>query len=430
MKRFRPEDLDASGLAALLGRASAEVAETLESVRPILQAVRERGDAAVLEASRRFDGVEPRPLLLHEPEVAARAAAAGPELFAALREAADHVRAVHTAQRRREPIVEPVQGVRVWRESRPIEAVGLYVPGGTAALASTALMLAVPAAVAGCERRVLCTPPGPDGGPAPAVCAAALVAEVSEIYCAGGAQAIGALAYGTESLGPPVDKIFGPGNRYVAAAKQLVSVEPGGPAIDLPAGPSEVLVIADASAHPAWVAADLLAQAEHDGDAIVTVVSDSEAILAEAEAELERQLDGLPRAAIARRALHRRGAALLVRSLEEAFALADRLAPEHLALHVAEAQRWAPRVRTAGTVFVGPLAPEAAGDYATGSNHTLPTGRAARHSSGVSLDSFQRWIAYQELDRAGLARLAPAIATLARAEGLEAHARSVEARLS
>jgi histidinol dehydrogenase len=429
MKLVHHAELDASALAALLGRASGGVAEAIETVRPILAAVRERGDDAVLELSRRFDRVEPSPLLLGEREIAQRALQAGDELKAALRSAASAIEAVHAAQRRSEPATEPVPGVHVWRESRPIESVGLYVPGGSAPLPSTALMLAVPAAVAGCRRRVLCTPPGPDGGPSPAVCAAALVAGVQELYCAGGAQAIAALAFGTQALGAPVDKIFGPGNRYVAAAKQLVSVEPGGPTIDLLAGPSEVLVLADADAEPAWVAADLLAQAEHDADAIVTLVSDSERLLAAVEDQIEDQLATLPRAATARQALERHGVAILVPDLWTGVQLANRLAPEHLSLHVADARRWAALVQSAGAVFVGPMVPEAAGDYATGANHTLPTCRAARHSGGLSLDAFQRWVTFQQFEAAGLGLLAPTISVLARAEGLEAHARSVEMRL-
>jgi histidinol dehydrogenase len=370
----------------------------------------------------------PEPLCLDERQIAERASRVSAELLDALKLAATNIEIVHRAQLRSESPIEPVPGVRVWRESRPIDSVGLYVPGGSAALPSTALMLAVPAEVAGCRRRVVATPPGPDGGPSVAVCAAAWLAGVRELYCAGGAQAIAAMAYGTESL-PAVDKIFGPGNRYVAAAKQLVSVEPQGPASDLQAGPSELLVIADEEASAEWVAADLLAQAEHDADAVVTLLSVSEALVRLVEEALERQLASLPREPIARKALDR-SAAILVRSLPEAAGLADELAPEHLALHVAEPTLLAAKIRNAGAVFIGPHSPEAAGDYATGSNHTLPTGRAARHSSGLSVADFQRWVNFQAVDASGLAALGPAIITLARAEGLEAHARSVERRLS
>jgi histidinol dehydrogenase len=426
MRVLRSDALDAATLGELLGRSAARAAEALEAVRPILEAVRRGGDAAVLEYSLKFDGVEAKPLLLDAAAIRRRASTVDGRLRQALALAAANVEAAHRAQQRVEAPIEPMPGVRLWREARPIQAVGLYVPGGTAALPSTALMLAVPAQVAGCPRRVLATPPGPDGGPNPLTCAAAELAGIEHLYCAGGAQAVAALAFGTESLAP-VHKIFGPGNRFVAAAKQLVSIEPQGPAIDLLAGPSELLVIADGSASADVVAADLLAQAEHDADAVVTLLATSASLVDAVLERVQQRLEDLPRAAIARAAMQR-AAAIVVGSLTEAVELANRFAPEHLALHVHEPAALCPAIHSAGAVFVGELTPEAAGDYATGSNHTLPTGRAARHSGGLSLDAFQRWVSFQQLDAQGLAALAPAVCTLARAEGLEAHARSVEAR--
>jgi histidinol dehydrogenase len=428
MKLWRSEDLDQAARLDLMSRSAGAAVDAMQAVRPILEAVRNAGDKAVAELSVKFDGIEPKPIWLGPDEIARRAKMVEPELLRALGAAARNIELVHRAQLHFEPAATPAPGIRVWREARPIDAVGLYVPGGSAVLPSTALMLAIPARVAGCTRRVLATPPGPDGGPSPVVCAAAELAGVSEIYCAGGAQAIAAMAFGTETLGP-VDKIFGPGNRYVAAAKRLVSVEPQGPAMDLHAGPSELLVIADASASPAWVASDLLAQAEHDADAVVTLLSESQSLLDAVLEAVAGQLESLPRAKIAEAALSH-GAAILVRDLHEAVELANDLAPEHLSLQVADPASLTARIRNAGAVFLGPLTPEAAGDYATGGNHTLPTGRAARHSSGLGVNDFQRWITFHSVDREGLQTLAPVITTLARAEGLEAHARSIDRRLS
>jgi histidinol dehydrogenase len=303
----------------------------------------------------------------------------------------------------------------------------MYVPAGTAPLPSTAIMLAVPAALAGCRERVICTPPRPDGSADPAVLYVARRCEVTRVFKLGGAQAIAALAYGTEQVAR-VDKIYGPGNAWVAAAKELVSADPEGAAIDLPAGPSEVLVIADADARPAFVAADLLAQAEHGIDAQAVLVTPSGRLARDVIAELERQLSALPRHAIARQSLgHAR--LLLVADLYEAFDVSNAYAPEHLILQVARPREWLSRVEAAGSVFLGPWSPETLGDYCSGTNHVLPTGGAARAWSGLALLDFTRRITLQELTPAGLQGLGPAARTLAQLEGLQGHANAVDVRL-
>ncbi len=395
-------------------------------VQPIVEAVAREGDAALRRFTRHFDGVELEHLAVPEAEFDAAEASLEPALKDAIRQAAANIERFHAAQAETVQVVETMPGVRCWRKALPIERVGLYVPGGSAPLFSTVLMLAVPARLAGCARVVLCTPPQRDGSVHPAILFAARLAGVAEVCRVGGAQAIAALALGTESV-PRVDKIFGPGNQYVTAAKQLVQRQ--GVAIDLPAGPSEVLVVADDTAVPAFVAADLLSQAEHGPDSQVVLVALSEKLLEAALAELEAQLDALPRADIARQALaHSR--AIVVRTPDEALAFANAYAPEHLILALAEAERWAEAVRHAGSVFLGHYTPESAGDYASGTNHTLPTNGHARAWSGVSLDSFVRKTTFQQITAAGLQRLGPVVETMAAAEALEAHRRAVSIRLA
>jgi len=317
--------------------------------------------------------------------------------------------------------------VRCGRILRPIRRVGLYVPAGTAPLPSSALMLGVPAALAGCEEIVLCTPPRADGSADPAVLAAANLCGIRRVFKLGGAQAIAAMAFGTDSV-PGCDKLFGPGNRYVTAAKQLATTLAGGPAIDMPAGPSEVLVIADAGAPAVHVAADLLSQAEHGPDSQVVLLTDSATLVEAVAAEVARQLAELPREAIATRALeHAR--LVKVDSIAEAIAISNDYAPEHLILALREPRAWLADVRSAGSVFLGDYAPEGLGDYCSGTNHVLPTNGAARAWSGVSVASFQKSISVQEVTRAGLAAIGPCAVEIARAEGLEAHAQSVLRRL-
>ncbi len=395
-------------------------------VQPIVEAVARSGDEALRRFTRQFDGVTLEHFAVPEAEFDAAERTLAPELKDAIGQAAANIERFHAAQAEAVQVVETMPGVRCWRKALPIERVGLYVPGGSAPLFSTVLMLAVPARLAGCARVVLCTPPRTDGSVHPAILFAARLAGIAEVYRVGGAQAIAAMALGTESV-PRVDKIFGPGNQYVTAAKQLVQRQ--GVAIDLPAGPSEVLVVADDTAVPAFVAADLLSQAEHGPDSQVVLVALSEALLEATLDELEAQLATLPRADIARQALaHSR--AIVVRTPDEALAFANAYAPEHLILALAEAERWAGEVQHAGSVFLGHYTPESAGDYASGTNHTLPTNGYARAWSGVSLDSFVRKTTFQHITPEGLQRLGPIVETMAAAEALEAHRRAVSIRLA
>jgi len=418
----------AADLPRLLERPVFQVADIQARVRPILEAVRAEGDAALLRFSRAFDGLEPALLRIPEAELATAGGLLSPELRAAIDIATANLRAFHGAQAEPELRVETQPGVVCYRRSVPIQRVGLYIPGGTAPLFSTVLMLAVPAVLAGCSRIVLCTPPDKTTGEVhPAIRYAAAVAGVVDVFAVGGAQAVAALAYGTESI-PQVDKIFGPGNQYVTCAKQILAAE-SGVAIDLPAGPSEVLVVADDTSPLPFVVADLLAQAEHGADSQVVLLTTSEAVLQGLDAELERQLALLPRADIARQALaHSR--AILLKNNTEVVDVINQYAPEHLVLCVANPQPLADAVMNAGSVFLGLYTPESAGDYASGTNHTLPTNGYARAYSGVSLDSFVKKITFQQLSPQGLRNLGPHVEHMARAEELDAHAQAVTIRLA
>lgn len=394
----------------------------------IFDDVARRGDEALRDYAAQLDGVAALgDLRVSAAELAAGAAQVPAELQVAIRQAIKNITAFHAAQRPPavEAEVETMPGVRCWRRSVAVPRVGLYVPGGSAPLFSTLLMLGIPAQLAGCRQIVLCTPPGRgDGRIAPAILFAAQELGLTTIIKAGGAQAVAALTVGTASV-PAVDKIFGPGNRYVTAAKQLAAQR--GVAIDMPAGPSEVLVIADASANPAFVAADLLSQAEHGPDSQVVLLTDSAAILNGVSTELARQLPRLPRAEIARQALtESRG--LLLPDVATMLDFSNQYAPEHLILAVAAPEELAAAIYHAGSVFMGHLTPEAVGDYASGTNHTLPTGGYARAYSGVSLDSFYKKITFQQLAPAGLLALAPVVEPMAEAEGLHAHAHAVALR--
>lgn len=398
-----------------------------DSARSICLDVKRRGDAALREYGRRFDTVSVETFKVSEKEFAAAQSVVSPELLEAMRVAAQNIRTVHQNQIRSEPVVETMPGVNCWRESRPIEQVGIYVPAGSSPLPSTMLMLGVPAVLAGCPRIIVCSPPKSNGSVEPLVLVAAEMVGVREVYKVGGAQAIAAVAYGTESI-PRVEKIFGPGNRYVTAAKQFVSADPEGAAIDLLAGPSELLIIADEYANPALVAADLLSQAEHDPRSQVVLVSNDQRLAERSLTNLMELLVGLPRKEIARQALEK-SFALVVNSLDEAVKFSNEYAPEHLIINVGSPERIAPAIRNAGSVFLGPFAPVTAGDYASGTNHTLPTGGTAKWSSGVSVESFQKSITFQTITQQGLKNLAPTLCTLASAEGLEAHRRAVDIRL-
>ncbi len=419
--------LEAEGQARALTRPVQTVAaQTRESVAGLIGQVRESGDDALREITARFDGVAPGRFEVSEAEFAAAELAVPAELRIAMQQAADRVDVYHRVGMVEPYSVETAPGVVCEKMIRPIGRVGLYVPAGSAPLPSTALMLGVPARLAGCREVVLCTPPRKDGTADPAVLVAARLTGVHRVFKIGGAQAIAAMAYGTDSV-PSCDKLFGPGNSFVTEAKQQVA-QAGAAAIDMPAGPSEVLVIADAGANPAFVAADLLSQAEHGPDSQVLLLSDDAGLIAAVQDEVERQVALLERADIARQALN---SSLLIKveSIDQAFAISNRYAPEHLILALRQPRDWLVKVEAAGSIFLGDFTPEALGDYCSGTNHVLPTAGAARAYSGVSVASFQNQISVQAATREGIANIGPCALTLARAEGLGAHANAVALRL-
>ena len=410
----------------LLRRPVLETEHLFDTVRSLIDRVRREGDRAVLACEEQFDHVRLDSLAVTDAEMQEAAQLVSDELKAAIRLAHRNIETFHAAQRFEGRKVETAPGVTCWQKAVPIERVGLYIPGGTAPLFSTVLMLAVPARIAGCSEIVLCTPPGRDGRVHPAVLFAAQVAGVSRIYKAGGVQAIAAMAYGTESI-PRVYKIFGPGNQYVTAAKQLVSLRDV--AIDMPAGPSEVEVLADDTANPVFVAADLLSQAEHGVDSQAMLITTSARLQEAVRQEVERQLALLPRRDIAARSLEN-SKLIVVPNMDTAIELTNAYAPEHLIIETADYAQVAERVVNAGSVFLGSLTPESAGDYASGTNHTLPTNGYARAYSGVSLDSFIRKITFQEIRPEGLRTIGPAIETMAANERLDAHKNAVTVRLN
>lgn len=411
---------------ALLKRPALRTEELFSSVQTLIDEVKRGGDAAVLALEERFDKVKLPQLEVTEEERVEAEAAVCTQLKEAIDLAAHNIEAFHAAQRYEGKRVQTQPGVTCWQQAVPIEKVGLYIPGGTAPLFSTVLMLALPARIAGCSEVVLCTPPGRDGRVHPAVLYAARVAGVKRIFKVGGVQAIAAMAYGTESI-PKVYKIFGPGNQYVTAAKQLVSLRDV--AIDMPAGPSEVEVLADDSANPVFVAADLLSQAEHGADSQAMLITTSAALADAVEQEVERQLSELPRREIAERALQW-SKLIVVSSMEEAMEMTNAYAPEHLIIEATNYLELASQVRHAGSVFLGSLTPESAGDYASGTNHTLPTNGYARAYSGVCLDSYVRKMTFQEILPEGLRRIGPAIEVMAAGEQLDAHRLAVTRRLA
>lgn len=411
---------------ALQRPVQAVAARTRESVAALIAAVRDDGDAALREISLRFDGVAPASFEVNDEEFAAAERTVPAELRQAMTEAAERIRLFHKAGMSQGYAVETAPGVRCERMVRPIGRVGLYVPAGSAPLPSTALMLGVPAQLAGCREVVLCTPPRRDGSADPAVLVAARLTGVHRVFKLGGAQAIAAMAYGTASV-PACDKLYGPGNSYVTEAKQQVAQD-GAAAIDMPAGPSEVLVIADAGANPAFVAADLLSQAEHGPDSQVLLLTDDADMLARVEAQVQVQLAQLSRADIAAQALQS-SRLILVDSLVQAFQISNRYAPEHLILALREPRDWLAQVEAAGSVFLGDYTPEALGDYCSGTNHVLPTAGAARAYSGVSVASFQNMISVQAATAQGIAAIGNCARVLARAEGLDAHENAVALRM-
>ena len=401
--------------------------ETLRgTVCEVLDKVKAEGDKAVIEYEARFDKVQLESLAVTDAEMKEAEAQVPIELKVAILLAQRNIYTFHKKQKFEGKKVETMEGVTCWQKAVGIEKVGLYIPGGTAPLFSTVLMLAVPARVAGCKEIVLCTPPNKEGKINPAILYAAQVSGVSKIFKAGGVQAIGAMAYGTESV-PKVYKIFGPGNQYVMAAKQQVALHDV--AIDMPAGPSEVEVIADESANPAFVAADLLSQAEHGVDSQVVLITTSEKLLNEVEYEVQHQLARLPRWEMAEKSLAN-SKLILVKDMEEAIAMTNEYAPEHLIIETSNYMELAEKVVNAGSVFLGSYTPESAGDYASGTNHTLPTNGYAKAYSGVSLDSFIRKITFQEINREGIQNIGPAIEVMAANEQLDAHKNAVSVRLA
>lgn len=425
---FEWSQLGAAEQSHLLSRPARECASDIApAVVRIIQQVRAKGDVALRELTQRLDGVD---LSAVEVDVAAMDAALA-MLDAGLRNAMSNARtrieAFHRAGMMAEYVLETAPGVRCQRIVRPLDRVGLYIPAGSAPLPSTVLMLAVPARMAGCREIVLCSPPRADGRVDPLVLAAAKLCGIARVFALGGAQAIAAMAFGTQSI-PRCDKLFGPGNAWVTEAKRQVAAMPDGVAIDMPAGPSEVLVIADAQANPEFVAADLLAQAEHGPDSQVMLITDNRELGNAVHAAAERQLASLPRRDIAQHALAG-SRIIIVDDLDVAVELSNRYAPEHLIVQARDPRALLPKVRAAGSVFLGAFSPESVGDYCSGTNHVLPTDGWARSCSGVSVASFQRTITVQELTRDGLALIGPDAVTMAEAEGLRAHAQAVRVRL-
>lgn len=420
--------IDAAQRNALLQRpAVTQSAEIRDAVARIIAQVRAHGDVALRELTRKHDRADVEQFRVGSKEVEAAAQQLNQEQLAAIDLAIDNVRRFHEPQRPSRIVVETMPGVVCERVSHALDSVGLYVPAGTAPLPSAAIMLAVPAGIAGCPVKVLCTPPRPDGTADPAVLVAATRAGVAEIYKIGGAQAIAALAYGTESV-PKVCKIFGPGNPWVTGAKSQVSLDSAGAAIDMPAGPSEVLVIADQDASAEFVASDLLSQAEHGVDSQVVLVTTSSELAADVVIEIDRQLAQLSRASIAAKSLgHSR--VIIVDDIDTAAAVSNRYAPEHLILQVTKPRDMLPKLRNAGSIFVGPWSPESVGDYCSGTNHVLPTYGFAQTYSGLGVDQFMRHMTVQELSREGLQQIGNAVTSLAHLEGLDAHAAAVNCRL-
>ncbi len=410
--------------ASLLKRPAIDNSSLKDQVNIVLNEVKAHGDIAVAKFTKQFDGVELENNLVTIEEIVNAINQVTDELKAAIQLAAKNIHCFHEKQITDVEIIETMPGISCWRKSVGIEKVGLYIPGGTAPLFSTILMLGIPASIAGCKEIILCSPPNKNGQLHPAILYTAQLVGIKKIYKIGGVQAIAAMAYGTQSI-PKMDKIFGPGNQYVTAAKQLIQQE--GIAIDMPAGPSEVCVLADDSANPAFVAADLLSQAEHGSDSQVLLVSDSNALVEKVNIELDKQVQALPRKEIALKALAN-SKAIVLDQMDEAIDLVNEYAAEHLIIACENESGIAERIVNAGSVFLGNYSPESVGDYASGTNHTLPTNGYARAYSGVSVDSFVKKITFQQLTKKGLSTIAQAVELMAEAEGLEAHANAIRIR--
>lgn len=415
-----------TGWKQVLKRPAIDNSSLQQKVKAVMEEVKANGDTAVRSFTQQFDGVALDQFRVTSQEISDAAATLSAALKEAIQQAASNIRLFHEKQVGTVDVVETMPGVKCWRKSIGIEKVGLYIPGGTAPLFSTILMLAIPAKIAGCKEIILCSPPAKDGSLNPAILYAASVTGITSVYKIGGVQAIAAMTYGTETV-PQVYKIFGPGNQYVTCAKQLAQQE--GVAIDMPAGPSEVCVMADDTANPVFIAADLLSQAEHGSDSQVLLVTTSEKIIDEVQKELTTQLAALPRKEMAAKALEN-SKAVLVRDMDEAIALVNEYAAEHLIISCANDEAIAGQIVNAGSIFLGNYSPESVGDYASGTNHTLPTNGYAKAYSGVSVDSFVKKVTYQKLSSQGLQQIASTVQLMAAAEGLDAHANAVRVRVS
>ena len=426
MKTYSYKELTEQEIKNLCLRQLEDDSSILDRVTQIIEQVKTRGDAALVDYAQQFDQVALKELFLSEAEIESIAATIPAAEKAAIDTAYANIHAFHAAQANTENKLETMPGVSCWRESRPISKVGLYIPGGSAVLPSTFLMLGIPAILAGCKEIVVCSPPQKDGKTNCYLAYCALKLGIKRIYMIGGAQAVAAMAYGTESV-PKVYKIFGPGNRYVTQAKQMIQSS-SMTAIDMPAGPSEVLVIADETANPAFIASDLLAQAEHGADSQAILVATAPEIIAETLKQIEAQIAVLPRKDVTAKAIAN-SYAVLVDDLEQAMEFSNEYAPEHLILATAQFEQLIPLIENAGSVFLGNLTPESAGDYASGTNHTLPTSGFAKAYSGVSLDSFIKKITFQHITEQGLANIGNTVEVLAAAEGLQAHKNAITIRL-
>jgi histidinol dehydrogenase len=402
-----------------------DVSGLYETVQSVLNEIKQSGDQALQKFTKKFDGVDLEDFRVPEKEITEAENQVSPDLKKAIELASANIEKFHRAQKTEIRKIETMPGVVCWQKPVAIQKVGLYIPGGTAPLFSTVLMLAIPARIAGCQEIVLCTPPGKDGKIHPAILFAAKYAGVKKVFKLGGVQAIGAMAYGTESV-PKVYKIFGPGNQYVTAAKQLVSMNEV--SIDMPAGPSEVMVVADESANPAFVASDLLSQAEHGADSQVILAAKNRELVKKVKTEISLQLEKLPRKELAKKSLEN-SVLIVMENEQETVDLINKYAPEHLILATENYSELSEKVMNAGSVFLGNFTPESAGDYASGTNHTLPTNGWARSYSGVNLDSFMKKITFQEITKNGLKSIGSAIEMMAAAEELEAHKNAVSLRL-
>lgn len=409
----------------ILQRPLFDVSELYGKVQSVLDEVKADGDAALHKFTKQFDGVALNSFQTSEAEISEAEKLVDSDLKAAIALAAKNINVFHSAQKVEYKKIETMPGVACWQKAVPIDKVGLYIPGGTAPLFSTVLMLAIPAQIAGCKEIVLCSPPGKNGKIHPAILYAAKISGVTQIYKLGGAQAIAAMAYGTETV-PKTHKIFGPGNQFVMAAKQLVSMNHV--AIDMPAGPSEVLVVADHTSNPAFVASDLLSQAEHGVDSQVVLVANKLKVIEKVLTEIELQIKNLPRGKTASKALEN-SLMIVLEDLNDQIDLINEYAPEHLIINTKNFMEIAEKITNAGSVFLGELTPESVGDYASGTNHTLPTNGWARSHSGVNLNSFQKLITFQEISKEGLKNIGPAVETMAVAEELHAHKNAVTLRL-